>query len=80
MLRNTIIAILSASLVAGFVVVNVHEEDEGKVLAKQYCGSCHLQPLPEHLDKSTWISKVFPMMRKFMGMDTLEQRCIPPFR
>jgi hypothetical protein len=76
MLRNTIIAILSASLAAGFVVVTVHEEDEGKVLAKQYCGSCHLQPLPEHLDKSTWISKVFPMMRKFMGMDTLEQRAL----
>ena len=38
-------------------------DDNGAVLAQQYCQSCHVLPKPEDLDQATWLSKVFPMMR-----------------
>lgn len=47
---------------------------DGKFLATQYCQSCHLLPTPELLDKATWLSKVFPMMRGYMGMDPIPKR------
>jgi len=40
----------------------------GEKLAVAYCGSCHLKPEPEILDKSTWQSKVLPDMRKRLGL------------
>lgn len=61
-------------IMGGMVIGTARHEEPGKRLAAQYCQSCHLQPLPEHLDKATWVAKVFPVMRKYMGMDTLEQR------
>lgn len=74
-LRSTIAGILLLSCIAaGILVSTARQEEPGKRLAAQYCQSCHLQPLPEHLDKATWVAKVFPVMRKYMGMDTLEQR------
>ena len=36
-------------------------------LAKQYCGSCHLFPEPNLLDKETWANKVLPQMAFRMG-------------
>jgi len=47
---------------------------DGKLLAGQYCQSCHLLPEPEMLDKATWLAKVFPMMRTYMGMDPVAKR------
>lgn len=47
---------------------------DGKVLATQYCQSCHLLPTPDLLDKATWLAKVFPMMRGYMGMDPVGKR------
>lgn len=58
----------------GSVQTNAGSDEQGKRLAAQYCKTCHVQPLPEHLDKATWISKVFPVMRTYMGMDSLVQR------
>ncbi|MCX6215377.1 VCBS repeat-containing protein [Spirosoma sp.] len=48
----------------------------GQQLARQYCGSCHLFPEPELLDKKTWVSGVLPTMAlrlglKLPGQDTL---------
>lgn len=40
----------------------------GEKLAAAYCGSCHLKPEPEILDKATWQSKVLPDMRKRLGL------------
>ncbi|MCX6139954.1 MAG: VCBS repeat-containing protein [Candidatus Kapabacteria bacterium] len=48
--------------------------DGGEALSERYCKTCHVKPLPEHLDKATWVAKVFPIMRKYMGMDALPQR------
>lgn len=44
-------------------------QDRGALLSEQYCGSCHLRPDPSVLDRATWVSKVFPMMRQNMGLD-----------
>lgn len=54
--------------------VTVNTDSTGKMLAARYCMTCHLLPEPKHLDRSTWISKVFPVMRQYMGMDQLEHR------
>lgn len=43
-------------------------DERGKILAASICGSCHIQPEPSVLDKATWVSKVFPLMRKYMGL------------
>lgn len=40
----------------------------GERLAEAYCGSCHLKPEPEILDRITWETKVLPDMRKRMGL------------
>jgi len=40
-------------------------------LAEQYCQTCHVFPEPDILDKSTWITNVFPTMRVAMGLDTM---------
>ncbi|KAI9549902.1 putative copper homeostasis protein cutC like protein [Daphnia sinensis] len=40
----------------------------GDRLAEAYCGSCHLMPKPEVLDRNTWKTKVLPDMRKRMGL------------
>lgn len=50
----------------------------GKQLALRYCGSCHLFPEPELLDKKTWVTGVLPNMAmrlglKLPGQDTLKQ-------
>lgn len=44
---------------------------DGKQLATTVCSSCHVLPQPNHLDKTTWLAKVFPQMRSFMGLDTI---------
>ena len=65
--------VILASICGGFAIVDA-EKDEGKILSDQYCASCHVKPLPEHLNKATWVAKVFPMMRQYMGMDPLPKR------
>ena len=41
----------------------------GETLAKAYCGSCHLFPEPNLLDKKTWNEQTLPRMRIRMGME-----------
>jgi len=53
-------------------------QEEGELLAQQYCQSCHLLPSPDHLDQETWLTKVFPIMRTYLGMDPMEDREIMP--
>ena len=42
--------------------------DSGEVLAKMYCGSCHLYPSPDLLDKKTWKDHVLPNMGYRFGI------------
>ena len=37
-------------------------------LARQYCGSCHLYPEPEKLNKNTWKYGIFPAMGPKVGI------------
>jgi hypothetical protein len=78
-LSTLLLAAGSLSLLgAGLLQLSAHVEEPGKVLADRYCQSCHLKPLPEHLDKTTWLSKVFPMMRQYMGLDQRDDRELLP--
>lgn len=49
-------------------------EDEigGEKLAKQYCGSCHLFPDPDQLDRTTWKNHVLPAMGKLLRVPGVE--------
>ena len=40
----------------------------GSKLAERYCGSCHLLPSPELLDKPTWELEVLPKMGAYLGI------------
>ncbi|WP_194775347.1 FG-GAP repeat domain-containing protein [Pararhodonellum marinum] len=40
----------------------------GIQLSQAYCGTCHLKPDPELLDKKTWEKSVLPDMRKRLGL------------
>ncbi|SOD88846.1 FG-GAP repeat domain-containing protein [Spirosoma fluviale] len=42
---------------------------EGKRLAEQHCGSCHLVPAPELLDKESWTKHVLPAMASNLGLE-----------
>jgi len=65
---------------------NEEENNAGLALAQKHCGSCHLFPQPDMLDKSNW-EKVLPKMALFMGVksalikqtriDAIEQTNIP---
>jgi FG-GAP-like repeat len=46
----------------------------GKELATLYCGSCHLQPTPDLLDKKTWTKSILPEMAFFMGMRPIHDK------
>ena len=54
-------------------VVNPSLSDDGLFLSKKYCGTCHLYPIPELLDKKTWHQSVLPRMAAFLGIFTDNQ-------
>ncbi|MBU3699998.1 MAG: hypothetical protein FGM33_08330 [Candidatus Kapabacteria bacterium] len=75
--RLTAVSLL-ALFAVGMYQLSANVEEPGKLLADRYCQSCHVKPLPEHLDKATWLSKVFPMMRQYMGLDQRTDRELLP--
>lgn len=74
LLRAIVLTTLALASVLGAVLGSASTEEPGKKLAAQYCATCHIQPLPEHLDKATWIAKVFPVMRRYMGMEPADKQ------
>ncbi|GAB2605302.1 FG-GAP repeat domain-containing protein [Spirosoma areae] len=42
---------------------------EGKQVAEKYCGTCHLTPQPDALDKETWVKHVLPAMAPNLGLE-----------
>lgn len=75
-----------------FLIISINacnNKEEGNAdlaLAQKHCGSCHLFPTPDLLDKNNW-EKVLPKMGLFMGVaseikkqkkiDPIEQNNIP---
>ncbi|OJV14772.1 MAG: hypothetical protein BGO21_18950 [Dyadobacter sp. 50-39] len=49
------------------------EMAEGRDAAQRYCGTCHLPVAPSLLDKSTWKSRVLPVMAQQLGMEVWQQ-------
>jgi hypothetical protein len=80
-MMNVRVALIAVMIFAGFASYDCLAQKaiaDGKRLAKTYCQSCHVQPSPEDLDKTTWVAKVFPMMRRYMGLDPLPQHDVLP--
>ena len=50
----------------------------GKQLALRHCGSCHLFPDPELLDKKTWVTGVLPNMARRLGVKLPEHDTLTP--
>ncbi len=46
----------------------------GKELAATFCGSCHLVPAPDLLDKTTWKDGVLPEMAYNLGIKPIEDK------
>ena len=57
--------------------LSCNKESEGEVLAKTYCGSCHLFPEPTLLDKSTWEKNILPVMAKQLGLQIVNGEAYP---
>ncbi len=53
------------------------KNEEGKQLAKVYCGSCHLPPDPGQLDKATWLLSVLPEMGPRLGIYSFQETTYP---
>ena len=63
--------IVTGAIAAGAIGWTTRSNNDGAKLAERYCQTCHVLPVPTDLDKPTWIAKVFPLMRKYMGMDPI---------
>lgn len=67
-----------ALLYAGWHVsarpVPLDDDESGKALTARYCTGCHTYPDPALLDRGTWLEKVFPVMRRYLGLDLLSQK------
>ncbi len=53
------------------------ETKDGELLAKTYCGSCHLLPLPSLLNKETWLLGVLPEMGPRLGIKSFQGMTYP---
>ncbi|GAB3943488.1 VCBS repeat-containing protein [Spirosoma harenae] len=45
---------------------------EGKEMAVKHCGTCHLLPTPDALDKETWVKHVLPAMAGNLGVEAYQ--------
>lgn len=50
------------------VSVAANSPSTGRQLANRYCSTCHLLPMPELLNKKTWVEKVLPNMGARLGI------------
>lgn len=67
-------------LFAGVLLISVwgcRREPEGRVLAKNYCGSCHYFPEPYLLDKNAWKDNVLPAMAQKLGLQIVNGEAYP---
>lgn len=66
-------AIRGSASVTNTDVTAIDSTATGKQLAMRHCGSCHLFPAPELLDKKTWVTGVLPNMARRLGLKLPEQ-------
>jgi len=52
---------------------NDEKKKTNEQTARTYCGSCHLFPEPNLLDKNTWKQHVLPSMAAMLGIDAVYQ-------
>lgn len=78
-MRTLTRSIIGVGMLAGAVIGVIASsapvqpgQDQGKELAEKYCATCHVQPQPDVLDRATWVAKVFPTMRQYIGLDPVK--------
>ena len=54
--------------------------NKGEKLAKQYCGSCHIQPDPSLLNAKSWEKGVLPQMGPRLGIFAYNGEPYPSYR
>ncbi len=60
--------------------VSYSDIEKGKVLAGQYCQSCHVLPDPSLLDAKTWETGILPAMGPRLGIFYYNDRVYPSLR
>lgn len=68
----------STQIVGNRMVTSSDSAFSGKQLALRYCGTCHLFPEPELLDKKTWVTGVLPNMARRLGLKLPGQDTLRP--
>jgi hypothetical protein len=61
-------SLLLAGMLAYWSCSTSGQKPNGEVLARQYCGGCHLFPEPSLLDKKAWQHGVLPYMAPRLGL------------
>lgn len=67
-MKRFIFTFLLSQFVLSSCTWREEKNKEGKELATLYCGTCHQVPLPEQLDKKTWLFGVLPKMGPRLGI------------
>ena len=49
-------------------VLSEDAKEHGKKLAQLYCGTCHIVPSPEIIDRNSWEVQVLPWMAAYLGI------------
>lgn len=70
--------VLAAALIGGVWLMQrgfrseKEKQSEGRTMAQQVCGSCHIFPEPELADRFTWSNNILPRMSYWLGYDTVD--------
>lgn len=67
-MKRFIVFILFITTVVLSCTTNTNNTNKGKELSKIYCGSCHMVPSPDLLDKHSWETYMLPRMGVFLGI------------
>lgn len=65
----TLLVAIGSCYSGGDTALNDPVIAEGQQLAQQHCGTCHLIPSPDLLDKETWVKHVLPAMAPNLGLE-----------
>ncbi|MDD7885438.1 VCBS repeat-containing protein [Flavivirga sp. 57AJ16] len=70
LLNNFVYLVYIAIILSSTSCQNKEKKTErnGKVLAEQYCISCHIFPEPDELNKKIWKEKILPKMGYMLGL------------
>lgn len=66
-----------AELLKSLSKIQEGKTTDGKILATQVCGACHLSPNPDVVDKKTWQGQILPRMEARLGVSPADYSSSP---